>query len=157
MKSISKNIFELIYNNTMQMKSVRSVPDVIPQTSKNNRFRCVKASVVGPSFLITSSFVNTFIPYTRPFQTDITSDMVSVKTVFIERDSEQIDVGFIELESGPFYAPLRQELYSESQIVIVVLERTSNLVRDLRLWANEISDINKSANPKKCLVLIDVE
>ncbi len=120
------------------------------------KFRSVKISVIGQPSLASTTFIGTFVPYTRPHQTDISSDMVSIKTTIFERDSEKIDLGFIEMETQPFFAPFRKEMYSESHIIVLVLEKSLNFIKDFRRLAEETHELERSMNPKRVFILIDV-
>ena len=120
------------------------------------KFRSVKISVVGQTSLATTTFIGAFVPYIRPHQTDISSDMVNIKTVLIEKEVDKIDLGFIEMEGQPFLAPFRKEIYAESQIIVVVLEKTLNFSKEFQRWAEETQDLDRSSNPTRCLIVMDV-
>ena len=129
----------------------------IPTAFHFEKFKSVKISVVGQPSLATTTFIGAFVPYVRPHQTDISSDMVNIKTVLVEREGGKMDLGFIEMESQSFLTPFRKEMYAESQIVVVVLEKTLNFIKEFRKWAEETYELGRSASPKRCLILMDVK
>jgi hypothetical protein len=119
--------------------------------------RASKVSVVGMSSYLTATFIRSLVGEPRRMSNlPMSSEIVGIKSGHIRQGDTDILVSFMEFDSGPFFAPMRWEMYNESAVVVMVIDNSFQGALQFESWSADIDKADQFTG-KKVLVVYDAD